>query len=596
MEYITFVEIENFKGFKDKVHIVLRNPSVLIGPNNAGKTTVIQSLSLWSRAVNTWYEKKGGKHKKLERYGVGINRLNILDIPVKESRFYWNGTKVRTGNEHIYFAITVGVYCDGKEKPLKMLFDSRDQESIYCRPDDKVIEDDRLFSVASKLLFNLLYPMSGIAAGASSDSDEFIINEGHIRVLIGQGRTAAVLRNLCYQVFSREKENWEKLCSIIKTIFQVELQNPKLEEMRGVLSLTYKQHGVENPLDIAVAGRGMQQTLLILAYLYSHKNSILMVDEPDAHLEILRQKQIFTILKRVSEQEQCQIIIATHSEVILDEAVDTNLTFLINGKANDLAQNSDIKATLKSLGVEHYYKASISPRLLIVEGSTDVDMLTAFAKKLNHPVVHYFDDRLFTFYTQDSDYSFSLQEELEHQAEAVPNFKNYFHTLKHLVPELRGIAILDGDNNQKKDDSNKDLGVFYWTRYELENYFITPDTLLRYIDTLSGEEESLFASYEHVSMEQAIHKALALYLFDGKEDDVGQYLEASSSIKELLLKNTKMSRFAEDVFLFYSEITKQPILMNKGDFYKIINVLEPEEVSDEIKEKLDLIFNYLKKN
>lgn len=43
MTYVDWVEIENFKGLNDKVKIPLGNPSVVIGPNNAGKTTVLQA-------------------------------------------------------------------------------------------------------------------------------------------------------------------------------------------------------------------------------------------------------------------------------------------------------------------------------------------------------------------------------------------------------------------------------------------------------------------------------------------------------------------------------------------------------------------------
>lgn len=46
MPSISYVKIENFKGFKKEVYIRLSNPSVLIGPNNSGKTTAIQALSL----------------------------------------------------------------------------------------------------------------------------------------------------------------------------------------------------------------------------------------------------------------------------------------------------------------------------------------------------------------------------------------------------------------------------------------------------------------------------------------------------------------------------------------------------------------------
>ena len=43
MKKVCFVEIENFKTFGDKVHIDLEHPAVIIGPNNAGKTSVIQA-------------------------------------------------------------------------------------------------------------------------------------------------------------------------------------------------------------------------------------------------------------------------------------------------------------------------------------------------------------------------------------------------------------------------------------------------------------------------------------------------------------------------------------------------------------------------
>lgn len=595
MEYVTFVEIENFKGFKDKVRIELKNPSVLIGPNNAGKTTVIQALSLWSRAVCTWYEKKGGKRKKgMERFGVGINRLNILDIPVKESRYYWNGTKVRSGNTPISFSITVGILQDGKEAPLKMLFNSRDQESVYCRPDNAVINDDKLFNVAKNLLFNLLYPMSGIAAGASQATEEYLINEGQIRVQIGQGQTASVLRNLCYQVYSNDKNDWNKLCIIIKSLFGFDLLPPTYEEARSVLSLTYQMQGVDNPLDIAIAGRGMQQTLLILSYLYSHQRSILMIDEPDAHLEILRQKQIFTILKRVSEDTKCQIIIATHSEVILDEAVESNLTFLINGTASDIAKNNDIKNTLKTLGVEHYYKAHTSPHLLIVEGSTDIDMLEALARKLNHPAVKIFEGKLFSYYTRDIDCSSYLPSVLERQATPGENYKSYFYTLKHLVPELKGIALFDCDGSEKKDvPNNNDLGIFYWKRYELENYFITPESLMTYIDSQRDDEQSLFLTVAHENMQKAIDVTLANMLFEGDISKVAGYKQATLDIKNRLLSQCKMSKFAEDVFALFAEYQGEKILLNKGDFYKIIQFLNVNDIPDEVTQKLDLIVQYL---
>ena len=59
MRLLHYLEVRNFKRFGDKQRIELDHPSVLIGPNNCGKTAAIQAIALWSQAVKTWYDNKG---------------------------------------------------------------------------------------------------------------------------------------------------------------------------------------------------------------------------------------------------------------------------------------------------------------------------------------------------------------------------------------------------------------------------------------------------------------------------------------------------------------------------------------------------------
>jgi predicted ATP-dependent endonuclease of OLD family len=61
---LRYVDIEKFKTFSGKLHIEPGHPAVLIGPSNAGKTSVIQALALWSQGVKTWFEKKAVNAKK----------------------------------------------------------------------------------------------------------------------------------------------------------------------------------------------------------------------------------------------------------------------------------------------------------------------------------------------------------------------------------------------------------------------------------------------------------------------------------------------------------------------------------------------------
>ncbi|WP_419167189.1 AAA family ATPase [Candidatus Palauibacter sp.] len=65
--------------------------------------------------------------------------------------------------------------------------------------------------------------------------------------------------------------------------------------------------------------------LLILAYIHSHPRSVLLIDEPDAHLEILRQKQVYTLLRQVAAENDSQVVIATHSEVVYAKPSVTTL-------------------------------------------------------------------------------------------------------------------------------------------------------------------------------------------------------------------------------------------------------------------------------
>jgi len=134
--------------------------------------------------------------------------------------------------------------------------------------------------------------------------------------------------------------------------------------------------------------------LLLLAYLYGHKGSVLLIDEPDAHLEILRQKQVYVLLRDIAAENDCQVALVTHSEVILEEAVDRNLTLILDGKVESISSKANVENSLKLFGTENYVKARDRGYVLYVEGSTDVDMLRAFAERLSHPAIENWDGRL----------------------------------------------------------------------------------------------------------------------------------------------------------------------------------------------------------
>ena len=584
MRLLHYLEIQNFKRFGDKQRIELDHPAVLIGPNNCGKTTAIQAIALWSQAVRTWVDAKRNSNAK-ERTATALNRLNIVAVPVRRTRFFWHNANVRTGSKDIPLIITLGILHENQVVPVTMSFRNQGDELVYCKPDKVTLARMDWLEAAAMIKVELLYPMSGL------ETEEPILQPGRIDVLLGQGQTAQVLRNLCLMVHQDSPEDWRQIAQWMKRLFSVDLGQPK-ETTRGSIELSYRQEGVKEPLDIALAGRGYQQMLLIFAYLYSHQSSVLLVDEPDAHLEILRQKQIYVLLREIAALNQSQVVLVTHSEVILDEALDGNLTLLLNGRADDLAAKSDIKNTLKHFGTEHYVRARERGYVLYVEGGTDIDILRALAKRLRHPVVEIWDERINTFYVQNNFPDQDLDAELERVEGGFGiTPEKHFHGLRRMVANLKGLAILDNEGRNRQNTENSGLKIVYWRRYEAENYLITPQVLKSYVaDQYSAVP--LFSGYAAES-EEVLSTLILERVFSGQEQDYQTWQNASPDAGRLLweakTERIKLSDFAEEFFRRLAEKQGHAMLMKKGEFHRLVDYVDPQSIPAEVGAKLDLL-------
>ena len=584
MRLFHFIEIENFKRFGDKQRIELDHPAVLIGPNNCGKTSAIQALALWSQALQTWYDLRKDSSAK-ERTAAPLNRLSIVAVPVQRIRFFWHNTVVRAKREDIWVTITVGVEFEGKIHPIPMRFSNRGDEVVYCKPGDAVLANPALLAYAASLRVELLYPMSGL------ETEEAVLQPGRIDVLLGQGQTAQVLRNLCLMVAKNSPTDWTRVVQLMHRLFNVTLDTPQ-ETSRGAIELHYTQPGVRDALDLASSGRGIQQMLLIFAYLYAHKRSVLLVDEPDAHLEILRQKQVYVLLRDIAAENQSQVVMVTHSEVIMDEALDNNLTLLLDGQADDLTAKADIRNSLKHFGADHYIKARERGYVLYVEGGTDVDMLRALAERLNHPVASGWDERINSFYVQNNYPDKSMVSELERVEGGFGiTPRDHFNGLRNLIPTLKGLAILDNDGRDRRDSVEGALQLAYWKRYEAENYFVTPDVLRRYA-IQQYSDLTLFDGFA-AEIDTVLDALILAQIFDSLEADFQAWKQAPSEaarvVWEAKTQRFKLSTFAEDFFRQLAARVGGGMLLKKGELHQLVAYVDPKAIATEVSEKLDLL-------
>ena len=590
MRILHYIEIENFKTFGDKQRIELDHPAVIIGPNNCGKTSVIQAIALWCQAVKTWHTARESSAAH-ERAGTPLNRLNILNVPVQRTRFFWHETKVRTGNHDIPLVITVGVSFGGKVEPIPMRFRNQGEDLVYCSLDEKIRNNHELIAHVAKINVELLYPMSGL------EIEEPVLQPGRIGVLLGQGQTAQVLRNLCLMVYQGSSTDWDKIVELMRRLFQLGLGIP-VQNTRGAIELTYSQTGVKEPLALSSSGRGFQQMLLIFAYLFSHKRSVLLVDEPDAHLEILRQKQVFVLLRDIATENQSQVVMVTHSEVILDAALETNLTLLLEGRADNLAKKVQIHESLKLYGTANYVRARQRGYVFYVEGGTDVDILRALAVKLNHPAASVWDENVNVYFVENNYPEVSVESELEKvEGGFGVTAKDHFNQLRKLLPGLRGLAILDNDGRSRQDFEDQSLRIRYWKRYEVENYFITPNLLLGYVAKMNLEL-GLFAVDTGLA-EDVLSGLIQERVFGGDRDDYLVWKNSASDAGRLIweakTQSVKLSSFAEEFFRRLRDRTGLEMLLTKGEFHRLVESADSAGIPREVKDKLDLIADLFQK-
>lgn len=562
---LTRISIKNFKRLAD-VEIELGKAVVLIGPNNSGKTTALQALALWDVGLRRWNEKRRGRSVAGERAGVAINRRDLIAIPVPAANLLWRDLHVRNversngdqQTQNIRIDIIVDGVTAGKLWTCGLEFDYANEESFYCRPlrlnDNKPPERMRVPPEAGDVRLAFLPPMSGLAAVEPK------WETGRINVLIGEGQTAQVLRNLCYQIHEKSSSDWTELVDHIRKLFGLTLLPPEYIKERGEITMAYEErNGLR--LDLSSSGRGLQQTLLLLAHLYSNPGTVLLLDEPDAHLEVLRQRHIYQLLTDVAGKQGSQIIAASHSEVVLNEAAERDMVIAFVGRPHRIdGRVNQVMKALIDLGFEQYYQAEQTGWVLYLEGATDLAILRAFAETLGHPAAAAL-ERPFVHY---------LSSNLPQRA------RDHFYGLREAKPDLVGVALFD--RLDKELHRGSPLIELMWQRREIENYLCQEPVLLNYArydlpDNLFGATE---AARREATMREAIADVAAALRTLHKPDPWSADIKASDD-------------FLDPLFDKYYEQLGLPDLMRKSDYYVLARLVPKQLVDPEIVDKLDAI-------
>ena len=336
----------------------------------------------------------------------------------------------------------------------------------------------------------------------------------------------------------------------------------------GSALATSSSSGVGNGasrLDIASGGSGFQQVLMLLTFLHTRPSSILLLDEPDAHLHVILQDVIYSELRSVAARSNSQLIVATHSEVIINSVAPDELCMVFNRPRllSSVTERARLAESMRILTNVDIMVADESIGVLFTEDYTDMNILREWARVLGHPI---YEHLLKTIMCR------SMVTE-HRQGAAGITAKEYYDKLTLVRANLPGVFLVDGDAHpgvQTTPTGGAGLQRLRWKRYEIESYLFHPAALARYV----AEKVEPGAAASHIA-------------------DLQKYLE--ENYPPTFLKDPlKDTQFLIDTKARTNLLP--PALDAAGlpaipytRYHEIAAVMLPEEIHPEVKEMLDAI-------
>jgi hypothetical protein len=257
------VGLRRFKRFGD-VEFVLPGHVVLAGPNNTGKTTVLQAIAAWSLALARWRQLNDFQRHRGHYARAPMARQAFSAVPLRAFDLLWR-ERDYTGT----LEIEIQSAAPGWTIAMELIADSTEQ--IYVRPlptaAPDVVRDARLATA-------FVPAMSGLG------TEEPLYQRPKVDQLLGQAKPGDVLRNLLVEAAGSDAA-WTGLQESISRLFGFELSPP--DATGAHILVEYRERPGGPALDIASAGSGFQQVLMLLAFLRTRPGAVLLLDEPDAH-------------------------------------------------------------------------------------------------------------------------------------------------------------------------------------------------------------------------------------------------------------------------------------------------------------------------
>ncbi|MFX0142116.1 MAG: ATP-dependent endonuclease, partial [Candidatus Hodarchaeota archaeon] len=369
------LELENFKCFK-KFTLTLGDFNVIIGINNSGKTSILQAVLFGHYLVRKcfWIDRERTAYANRTDYVFDL----IPNMFVKD---LWYNQKTR-GKGNTSIPIIFSLFYED---------DSNFQFEIHYRYgglNHKVVKIPQ--NLSTENLKGLLedVPLFIPASTGIIVKEEYRAS-GVRDFLISSGRSSELIRSFLYDISvsgNGSSKEIEFIRAKLKQIFGIsDLKVEWNEATDAYLKTFYREKG--NTFDLVSGGSGFIQFIQILSKIYYRKSTLVLLDEPDAHLNPNLVYDMIRTLQEYAKEISLQIVIATHSKDVLDVVEAEQISIIDANQSESKTCAEGKEAAYEALGISLPVRElaflQMFSKVLLVEGSSDRNLLDQFGTIYN---------------------------------------------------------------------------------------------------------------------------------------------------------------------------------------------------------------------
>lgn len=296
-QHFTRVDLRRFKAF-ESFTLHLRHFNILVGPNNAGKSTILAAFRILAAGMR----RARTKNPQLLPGPTGPNLGYVVDL-----------SAISVAEENIFFDYDESAPASVKfglssKRSLTLHFPERGVCYLFADDPEKLIGTPTLF----RSRFDC--PVGFVPILGPVDHNERLYGKEAARLALFSYQAARNFRNIWYH-YPEQFDTFRRL--VQETWPGMDIEAPKVDTTheRPLLHMFCPEERI--PREIFWSGFGFQVWCQMLTHIVqAREQALFLIDEPDIYLHSDLQRQLLGLLRNLGPD----ILIATHSTEIIIEA------------------------------------------------------------------------------------------------------------------------------------------------------------------------------------------------------------------------------------------------------------------------------------